>query len=86
MVDAPAKPSTGLSGAKPYCGLCGEPKFRIGNHGASEPASLAVWLCSHCDVTINCKGSRCGACEMVREKEYPELPSLPDGIGPWPKQ
>lgn len=48
---------------KPHCGLCNEPKFKVQD----------VWLCSHCDTTVNCPGDKCGACDSARRKTYPVL-------------
>lgn len=56
------------------CGLCNEPKFVM--HGIS--------LCKHCDTTVNCRGSLCGACKLARERTtydglvWGDNPTLPD--------
>jgi hypothetical protein len=67
---------------RPICGLCGELKENIRDIGSTH-----IWLCLHCDTTVNCKDrqagivGKCGQCALARAKKYPGLPEVVDLSG-----
>lgn len=70
MTETEKPPITAGGNVRPFCGLCGEPKFLLNG----------LYLCEHCDTTVNClagdNGEKlpCGRCAKAAAKTYPVLP------------